>query len=341
MNEEGILKFLRALDVDMESVRVGDKWVNSQCPMAAWMHAGGVDVHPSFGIAIDEERRSVYYCFGCTFEVRDLSRLLHNIWLMSGAYPHEAAGIFAKYENHDSGKPKKTTPDGWLRIREKKKVKPLPPKLLKLYPLLQAQRGYEKKRCIAFLERERGIPEWVANMCGVRLDTDNSALVFPLTNILGSIYYLRERLRKSKTMWTVNADVSGVDIDFPSLKDVGVWFNMHNIEWTEPVILVEGELDAMRLIALGRPNVVAATTSNLTDKQIDALAGETLWLGFDADKAGEFAHARISDRIGNTAEMWQLRWDVARKKTERGVRMPGDLHDRDSLDDVLRRKRKF
>ena len=137
-------------------------------------------------------------------------------------------------------------------------------------------------------------------------------------------------------MWTLSSERSGVEgIVMPRLRDVGAWFGMFLIDWSRPVMLVEGEIDAMRLMALGYTNVIASATSSVTDAQIDALAAETLVLGYDADAAGKHAHARIRDRVGQKAQVLEVDWSLA-KKDGSPCKDAGDLPDETALREVLR-----
>ncbi len=314
MNANAIKRFLMALDVEERSIVMERDYVNSPCPMAAYMHAGGIDTRPSFGIRIEDEGRSSYYCFGCTPEARLLERLLHNIWVMSGRYPFEAARIFVQEENHGSDAVKRdgVKVDVWETV-EHAIPEPLPYSVVNLFPPLQGASGYEPRRCLFYLEHDRHIAPWAAKMTGVRYDPTGHALVFPMTDLRGHIFLLRARSRKEKSIWTISPRLVGLpeELAFPKLRHVGVWFGMNLINWREPVMLVEDATDMLRLITLGYFNVIASMTASVTDSQIDALCASTLILGYDADKAGGHAHNRIIDRVEGRAAVFEVDWSVA------------------------------
>lgn len=335
MDERGIRKLLLELGVD--GIETNDTWVNAKCPLAAYTHAGGVDTRPSFGISISDEGRSAYYCFGCSPQGRRLERLFHNIFVASFRFPWEAAGVFLEHENFGEEDKLPAVLDVW-EWSEPKEVKPLPAEVLKRYPLLQTGKGYEAKRCREYLEEERGVPVWVQNLCRVRFDWHTSSLIFPLTDIHGNVFVMRKRLRKEKSICTVSPAMVGLEgVEFPKLKEVGAWFNMFTVDWSRPVMLVEGEIDAMKVISFGFFNVVASATSSVTDSQIDALHAPLLLLGYDSDKGGQFAHRRIRDRVGKKANMIELDWSVVGKRDSPAEKAKdaGDVKDRDDFEKVL------
>jgi hypothetical protein len=345
MREEAIKQLLEALGIDRIHMSTDRGWVNSPCPLAPYTHAGGADIRPSFGVSINDDAQSVYWCFGCSPKGRRLDWLLHSIFVADGRYPKEAARIFAREELwgiEEDAPPTAKTPDRWTEVPPKQ-IDPLPPKVLKKYPLLQGSNDYEARRIRTWLEVQRGIPEYIQNLYRLRYHYSSQSVVFPLTDSKGNIFLMRERLRKEKRIWTVSPDTSGFpNMDFPKLRDVGVWFGMMLIDWSSPVLLVEGEIDVMRLAALGFFNAIGSATSSVTDSQIRSLtATSSLLLGYDADKAGNFARSRVADQLAGKIQMYDLDWTLATKEDGTPCKDPGDLPDRDQLLIVLQEIQKI
>lgn len=334
MREEGIKKFLEALGVRRSKMESSRGWVNCPCPMAPWTHGSGVDKRPSFGVMICEDGPSFYYCFGCSPKSSRLEGLLHNFFLMEGESPKDASRIFIMEENHadeDEGEEVHPT-DAWSE--EKKEVFPLPMEVVRKLPPLQWRKDTGSDLCREYL-RGRGILDWVPNYLGVRYDPVKKCLAFPMTDVLGRIFMIRERSIGVKSMWTVSPEFLGMDksIEFPKLKEAGVWFGMHLISLVDPVMLVEGEIDVMRLVSLGFSNVIASGTSSVSFAQLDAISGSKLFLGYDNDTAGQVAHTRIINHIGSKAVMYELDWGVVKRKD------PGELKSEEELEEVILRKK--
>jgi len=331
MRKRGVINFLLDIGIDEDDIRDDEEWIRAKCPLAPWTHESGEDKRPSFGVTVSDEGRSIYYCFGCTTEAQPLARLLHNIYILSGRYPWEAAAVYSLEENHSV---RQITPsdkyDDWTK--PKKKDVPMDKRVVRQYPLLQEGQDYEGRRCISFLELERGVSRWAAFSARVRYNADNSSLIFPLTDVNGIVYILRERLRKTKRMWTVSPEIAGPDfkdMKFPSLTRSGVWFNMFAVDWSKPVMLVEAEMEALRLVTLGFPNVVASSTSNVTTAQLQALAGSSYISGYDDDVSGRKASERVFESLKDSARIYCIDWsDVSCSD-------PGELESRDQLREAL------
>ena len=313
----------------------GRGWINCRCPLAEWTHSSGEDEHPSFGISVSNDRRSVFFCFGCSTEAKTLDWLLHDMWLLSGDYPWEAAREYIKWENHEQGGRKVAVPDVWIKPKPRR-LHPLPGKVLRKFPLLQGAPWFEPRRCREYLE-QRGIPEYIQNYFGVRYFEELQVIAFPLTDINGNIFMIRVRKRKEKWIRTVSPKMAGFPwMRFPSLKkDIGAWFGMHLIDWSKPVICVEGALDAMRLAALNYFNVVASTTSSVTDRQIYSLVADTVILGYDSDVAGDHACKRIIDTLDGRANLLRADWNLVEKKPGTPCKDAGDLLSEEQLQIVL------
>jgi len=222
--------------------------------------------------------------------------------------------------------------------RPPKQIEPLPPRVLRKYPLLQCRNDYETRAIRNWLEVIRLVPKHIQNFYRLRYNYNNQTVIFPLTDSRGNIFLLRERMRKEKRIWTVNPELAGYpDMDFPRLRDVGVWFGMETINRRKPVLLVEGEIDVMRLAALGFLNSLGSATSSVTDAQIDAVLSPTIILGYDDDKAGNFARGRVIDRVRRTsnARLFDADWGLATRSDGKPCKDAGDLPDREQLLIVL------
>lgn len=352
MTEESIIRFLIGLGIPRDEIYPRDEWVNCGCPLAPWTHAGGADSRPSFGVRINDEGLSYWYCFGCSPKGKTLSKLIHQLFVVTGRYPWTSAQTFAEDEIHyhsDEALTKLKPRDHWKLPEETvREVQPLPPEVIRQYPLLQNAKGFEARRCREFLQEERLIIPTFAYQLGVRYDPDNRCLIFPLTDIKGRIFMLRSRSRVEKAIWTINPKKAGYpNLVFPRLREVGVWFGMHLIDWRRPVMAIEAELDVARLHTLGYFNVIASATSSVTDAQIDSLCmARTIILGYDADRAGSNTHKRIIERVNKRSTIFEVDWSVGRKhprfrknKTDGCCKDAGDLLDDAELRRVLDKRR--
>jgi hypothetical protein len=333
MNELGIKRLLRELGADMDTVfDTGRGWINCACPLAPWTHGGGVDTRPSFGVSISEESSSVYFCFGCSEEVRSLKSLLHAAFILTQRFPFEASRIYLREEIHTEDGEERVVYDwhGEGQQEDAISAKPLPPEVLRRFPLLEEKNDAEARKIKKWITEDRKISEWVQKLYRLRYDYHRKSVVFPMTDKAGEIYVLRERQRGTKNIWTVTPKIAGFpDLCFSRLRQVGAWFGMRHVNWDKRVMLVEGEFDAMRIASLGFPNVIASATSSVTDAQIEWLKGSAYILGYDEDKGGRHATRRIAERFQGKVALYIAPWSIVDCKDG------GDLKERRDLEKVL------
>lgn len=349
MNIDKLRKFLAALGIS-EYDRFGD-WLRMRCPMA-WRHEHG-DANPSFSILINDEGSSFYYCFGCEPHPQPLGRLIHALWIKNRAmgrdgYPTKAAGILAhaSTEIADSYE----LPDGdsaYVEIEER--FDPIPKEVIRNYPLLIKGKGFEARRCTEYLAG-RGISAQTFAFFKVRYHKQRQALVFPFTGKQGEVFALRLRHRKSKTIYSVNTEIAKQDsanpdlgYEFISKRQYGFWFGLAQVHQDDNVILVEAEIDAMRLFELGFTNVLAAGGVGVTRQQIKEITATRVILGFDADKGGKEAIRRVGGMLQR--DDWRIiqmvDWSVVKGINGIPCKDAGDLPDGDALKKVFAKLRDF
>lgn len=342
MTEEGIYLFLQTLAIDTDKIKKSKDWLMMTCPLAFHTHEGGKDNHPSFFISIAEDRPSVWHCFGCTEKPRSLIALLHDFWLMTGKYPYDAANIYSQYETHSEsdGFDKIIYTDIWNNYSPRA-VDPLPfNDVISKFPTLQSTNSANAKKCKEYL-RSRGIADHIFNMCKVRYDGGLN-LVFPFTDIMNDIYILRMRNIVKKKIWTVTSSPTKFsDIDFPTIKDAGVFFGMELVDFSRPIMIVEAPISAMRLMTLGCFNVMASGTSMITRTQVRAVFSDSIVSGFDADVAGRKANKRVKNMIGNDIILSEVDWSIVNDGCGKPCNDPGDLLNKKDLIKVLRNKKTY
>jgi hypothetical protein len=264
-------------------------------------------------------------------DARPLSALLHTIFVLTLRYPFEAADLLLAEEIW-SGLGQDAPGSVWGNPPdESAPVDPIPSWVVEAFPLLQHNRSPMACALREWIEVDRGAPEFYQNMFRLRIDHGNSAVVFPMTDLAGRIFTLRKRVLRTKHIWTVSPKEFGrEDVAFPSLRQSGAWFGLHLVDWSRPVMLVEGEFDALRVAALGFLNVIASATSNVTHAQIASLmAGDNFLHGYDADDAGRKAHAFLRKQLP-AATHRTIDWSAVGRKDG------GELQSREELEEVIR-----
>lgn len=312
MTEENLVKLLNKLGhIPLE--RNGD-WLRTACPLAFLTHVKGRDEHPSCVISISGEKESVVHCFTCGSRV--LGDVLHVLNWTVGVSPevwrfylenecrpeeNEEVGIRDKYE---------------LQTKEDKTPVPVPQYILdKLQPLRGGARHFLEGRGISLEVAEKH-----------QLKTYKQGVVFPIRDKDYHTYYLHWRCWQHKYMPYLKPGDFGCNVEWGREDS---WFGIEFIDWNRAVIVVEGELDLLRLETLGVTNVIAShgpigkksrKLQRLVDNDPPLVA-----LGFDADQSGDRYKENCKRMLKNSID---LDWRLVNKND------PGELESIEEFDKV-------
>ncbi len=335
MNRDSILTFINALGGE-NIIDRGD-WIMCSCIFAADSHTNGTDSNPSFGISINNENKLVYHCFTCSPDIHPIERLLHNLWLLSGKYPYELAKLFSQLDAGASNtQPKKVNKDVWdTKVRIDKKAESLDDDVLENFPLING--SSDSTRAKDYLQ-SRDISTEIIYKLGVRYWTKNGSVIFPHTDCNGGIYILRHRGVETKVLYTITNEMAKVKREFPKFSNSGAWFGLHLINWSKPVMLVEGCIDVLRLHELGLTNCIASGSAYAHKKQFESLLCSSVILGYDMDSAGMLARKRCIKFLKDKMIICDVNWSLARSRRGFKCKDAGDLADRKELVKVLKEK---
>jgi DNA primase len=207
----------------------------------------------------------------------------------------------------------------------------VPSYIVNSFPLIFKCNTHQARRAISYLREDRGITESVIKRFGVRFCDVNNAILFPYTDSMGEVLCLKARVPFTKKMFSLTPDLLGHPwLSFPSIQVSGAFFGMHLVRWEDPVTVVEGEIDMLRLASLGCENVLSAGTCTLSGRQIDSLHGVNYRIGLDSDLAGKKGSTKAVNMLrGRGVLVSTLDWSLVDCKD------PGDLKDEQQLNVVL------
>lgn len=326
MDKNNILRFLDALRA--ENVHEGDEWIRCSCPLAPWRHAKGTDTNPSFGIKINEDGASGWYCFSCELGGR-LQRLIHAICWNSGEYPWEAAEVVWDAEWF-LGSPElhivRRHPRVLLRPKAHESV---PDDVLAKYPLATTN-----ERVLDYLIGERRISlQSIADyQLRILVEPDGKlGVVFPIIARNGKTMDLYVRMIGEKIFFRLNATRTGSAVDY---KCTHLLFGEHLIQRNVILWLGEAPLDVLRLRTLGIRNV-GATCGPPKEAQLKNIYNSVgVIAAFDADEAGR-RFVTKTKKIINTPSFSSVDWGLLGKKDGNQV------DDLEQVKYVLRRRTVF
>ena len=269
MDRDSIVQLIREINGASAKVEHQGEWVNTNCPMAPWLHETGHDRSPSFGIKVEEDGQSRVYCFTCktSGSVLDL--------LQSIAKYTEDRSLLEQYQplldNEEFvGGP---IPE-WGAARPAAKAKVRWPRPL----------GDEYEDLYDPLEEEfRGVSVATAQQIGLGIGPDARGvqrIIFPIRDLDSNLYGYTGR--------AVERNAEPRIRDFYGLRKEFFLLGLHTLpDDPEYIVLVEGLFAYAKMLQAGFP-VVAAMHANLTEYQARWLIGlnRPVVIFFDHDKAG-------------------------------------------------------
>ncbi len=280
-------------------VKVMGQWSSAPCPLALKTHDGGVDDHPSFELYLDEEGSFLYKCWACgDGEARPLSHLFTRMQECFGEFPLQAHRMALAA----SRLVKLGAIDASIAQTEALGSE------LERYPFLTRF----TKGATGFLKnylRSRGLRDAAYEHFSVRYlpvqGTTNrvpKTLVTEYTLRDGAVVAIRLRtvVRKSRRFATVGSLRSAL-------------FGLARADLTKPLLVVEGEIDAMCSYSFGFVNVVATGSANRSALALANVlklwGGEKVYLGLDCDTAGQGAQSRLIEALkAHVPDLYAVDW---------------------------------
>lgn len=300
MKEQAVFNFLQAIGA--EKITPKDNWIMASCPLASVNHESGKDNHPSFGISISDDSNSIWRCFTCNQEPQSLEFLLHKIWLLSKKYPKEAAIILS--QNKPSGESQKKSNieayDKWSAHYLNADKPYLPDYIANFFAKLSESNTDTALKLKKYLSVTRAINPSTISLFDIKFLDGADYLIFPLQDGHRRTQSFHARNIHEKKIFVFNRkffDEKEEGPPFPTPKTLGMWFGLKNLKATDPVLITEGALDAMKVATFGFNNVVASMTAGVTKAQISVLQAPYYVIGFDADAAGKTATKKLISKL--------------------------------------------
>ncbi len=321
MKTNHILKILEYMKVPYDSIECTGEWVNCSCPLASATHSKGTDNNPSFGIQTNADGLSFYRCFTCGSGT--LSGLIHRYNFAVGYNP--ALNAFYMDSQYAIDLEDIATYKDKFIFREVPEDLPVPYDYRHKYPLLENALGTGPADIRGWLKR-RGIRLDVAYKYKTRYDKYGN-IVFPIIDKHGEIYSMQFRSIHDKAFWYLeNKELN---------KKYSGYQHWYGEQFADDVsaLLVESQTDVLRLKSLGIPGTILASCGGVSHAQLETLTAPTLYLGYDADKAGWANQKKTIRKMHSSAlNIWVLDWGVA------GIGDAGELVTASQYDKVFNAK---
>jgi hypothetical protein len=331
MNFEHVKQFLLLIGATNIRIDAAGEWVRCSCPLAPWLHSGGRDRNPSFGVVVPKEIGNTpsFHCFSCSSSGK-LPKLLHNLTILSGDRLLVASNYLSQFEVFDDQnideknerrRFKVTDRFASMRLEDRKIIRneSVPPKILAGLPLLAEKCDLTAHSdALLWLVRNRNLILPAIADFKLRLYVDSLAdvgIVFPIISRDGSaVLDMHVRMTDRKRFFRLSRELTGSSVDY---KAPNLWFGNHLYSEGRPLMLVEGPIDALRLYSLGISNVLASF-GEPSDEQIASVYAPVIHLAYDADVGGRRMMRKLISKI-DAPNIHIIDWEVC------GAKDAGDL----------------
>lgn len=249
----------------------GGAWAQCSCPLAPFTHKGGRDSRPSFGVSVGEER-SHYNCFVCSSGT--LEALLGDLEMRARGQTHTYDFAAAR-----------------LFLAEESKIAVLPPyeefvpspyKAFEAWPEWWIEQYPTWSGVAKYLYNERNLDFSTCEHFGLRWDARREMVIAPVRTADGVLAGARGRyIGKDETA------LKHYDYEHRGIRNTHlVWFNEPAFNLDGPLLLVEGQFDAMR-VWRHHPKVIALLSSKTTPFKMKKVYGQReVVLMLDNDQTG-------------------------------------------------------
>lgn len=292
MNQGKVEQFLALVGGEVRSISSSD-WVMSPCPFAPWTHSSGKDSNPSFGIKINADGPSGYNCFSCgrkgdnlVLMLIDLAGLREHDPELGHWYDLKTANKLAEKYEIDTVDTDEI-PDYEYKGRDKEKQVIFPHDWLMSFP------GVLKFTAAKEYLRERKVKFSDAQKLRMRFDPSRKMVCLPIMGDKGCIGMVGRSIVDN-----VSGGLKHHDYSYFGRRNGNAIMNEGCIDWDEPVIVVEGMFDFLRVYSLYE-NVLGLKGVSLNSKRLKKLGrAMELYTFLDSDDAGSAARATLSKRLG-------------------------------------------
>jgi 5S rRNA maturation endonuclease (ribonuclease M5) len=299
MQANQIKQLLGLLDVDQ--IEEGDEWVRGACPFGWSRHSSGRDSRPSFGVTIDTGA-SHFNCFACnTKGTVDtlLVELMHDASTHGPSPRHVqliAAFDFLEEQRLAGFVAPKEDWEAYRIHTPETEFEPWPAWWLEEFAPVEeipAARSY-------LAQRRQPVSSAWARRWDLRWDSRKQAVVAPFWNRDGYLAGARGRGVQGRYhhdyKWNLVSNTAHV------------WYGEHFTTTAEPVVLVEGQFDAINVSRCYR-NVMANLSTGLSAIKLEQLIYyPRVVVFFDNDMAGAKAAHLVGEALQHSVGVEIVRY---------------------------------
>lgn len=287
MKKDKVAVLLQAVKSKITGERAGT-WVEAYCPFI-WNH-GGKDQHPSFGVKINTNSKSICKCWSCGYG-GDLQDLVLD--LAQGIKKHQLTGYNLKLavqltanELEDMDINPEDIPDYDAVIEPTEVIIPEywldSFRSVELYP-----------KAMQYLD-SRGVEQATIKTLDIRYDPLQRRVCFPFRNFKGDLVGVQGRSLDAEST------LRYYQYGYNSKRNGHSWYGESRVNFDKPVVLVEGVFDYIKVMQV-YDNVMASFTSGLSVQKIKRVAeADSIVSFYDYGSGGNAARLSLTKKLAKT-----------------------------------------
>ncbi len=289
MTPENIIKALKLLNTKVPVAQQRPEWIVASCPLAPWTHDGGTDHNPAFAVR-KEAGDPFCHCFACDWH-GSLGELVVEMGHRNKVEHHcdvKWSDVHRLIEEAEENAELNLDSPDIEEMLFGKKAKPhvFPQWWLESFPVWR-EIGWAQD----YLVEDRGISPAVADLLGVRADTTQKRVCFPVHDFKKRLMGLHGR-----------AVEPGTDPRYRMYLQAGrnnpiIWLGESWVDLTKPIVVVEGPMDVASVMRVYR-NVASPLFANPSLDKLRRMADALEWVTIlDRGKGGDAGRAKISKAL--------------------------------------------
>lgn len=290
MKRPEVARILRALGATVPEQQGRAGWLISTCPFAFCKHESGVSNAPTFGVSDDQTK---YTCFACGEKghMEGLAITLGALRRKHGSM--DAIDFKLAMELTDQAEegwknPFANLPD-YDEIPEVVKDYPFSEEWLDTFTLAETN-----KMCVEYM-KSRGITKVMCQQLGLRFDTYERRICFPVRNWDGVLVGLHGRAIEAEN--TLRYKVYKFEGHHNTDR---AWYGEHWVDHDMPVVMAESVFDVASLLRV-YPNVICPLSAGIGAKKAERVSGllDVITI-FDYGSGGNSARRNLKKYLPHT-----------------------------------------
>lgn len=284
MNRDATRKWLQLIGCKISATTGRTGWVLSDCPLGPWRHKEGKSASDVFGVRLDPGD-AFCYCFACDFHGSQSELLIEMKRLNKQAFHQDypfGEALSQVMEAEEAVELNLDFPDiEEMLLTKKEGLHEFPQWWLETFSLASSHEW-----ATSYLQ-SRQVPGALWGALDLRADTEQRRICFPVRDFKGVLRGLHGRAVDPVTEPRYRMYLHA------KRKNVDVWLGESWVDFTKPLVVVEGPFDLASVYRVYR-NVASPMYSNPSEPKLRRMMDVGEWVTLlDVGTGGDKGRSKI------------------------------------------------